>query len=118
MGRLNIFSAIGNGIKNAAGAVKDFGMKAGKVAGQVGSAVQGVAKKVNALTGGALSTALQNQVCPLIVKGIQAAVTSALASIGWPLGVPACLVTAMTNGCKAAVKAGFKRYRRRLSVVA
>jgi hypothetical protein len=116
--RLNIFSDIGNGIKNAAGAAKAFGGQVVKVAGQVGSAVQGVAKKINSLTGGALSTALQNQVCPLIVTGIKQAVTTALASIGYPLGVPACLVTAMTNGCKAAVKAGFKRYRRRLAMKA
>merc|ERR1712227_902900 len=112
--RAGLFQAVKNWGKNAAGAAKAFAGNVAKVGGQVAGAVQGVASKVNKLTGGKLSAALQSMVCPLIGKGVQAAITAALGSIGWPFGAPACLITAIVNSCKAAIKAGLKRHQLRL----
>merc|ERR1712227_828551 len=112
--RAGLFDAVKNFVGDAAGAAKAFAGNVARVGGQVAGAVQGVASKVNKLTGGKLSAALQSMVCPLIGKGVQAAITAALGSIGWPFGAPACLITAIVNGCKAAIKAGLKRHQLRM----
>merc|ERR1712151_1098381 len=104
--------AIAGAAGAAANAVKDFAGKVAGVASKVGGLVKSAAVKINNLTGGALSQALQDVGCPLLTKGLDYAMTAALASIGWTVGPPACLMDAITNGCKAAVKKAFRRHLR------
>lgn len=109
----SIASYVGGKFNDIKGAVKHF---AGSVVGavkKVGASVKKFAKQADKLTGGKLSTFLGGKVCPVITQGIDKAAAAALASIGWPLGLPACFLNEITKGCKKAVKAGFKRYMRR-----
>jgi len=109
-------SKVAGAVVNVAKGAAEFAKNAAKVAGDVANKVQAVAAKLDKLTGGKLSSAIQNYVCPAVAQGVKAAMTSALAAVGWPFGVPACLITAVENGCKAAVKAAFKRHMRRLQM--
>jgi len=99
--------AVGNAAKGAANMAK----AAASVAGKAADAVHAAAVKLDGLTGGKLSAAMCAIVCPALAKAMEYALDAALKFIGWPGEAPACLITAIKNGCVAAVKAGFKKFR-------
>jgi len=107
----NAAKAAANGVANAAKAAANAAKAAASVAGKAANAMQAVAGKLDKLTGGKLSAALQSMVCPALSHAMEYALDAALKCIGWPGNAPACLIKAIENGCKAAVKAGFKKYR-------
>jgi len=107
----NAAKGAAKGIANAAKGAAAAAKAAASVAGKAANAVQKVAVKLDGLTGGKLSAALVSVVCPALSKAMEYALDAALKAIGWPGNAPACLIKAIENGCKAAVKAGFKKYR-------
>merc|ERR1712039_5251 len=113
----SVASKVSNAAKAAAGAAAGFAAKAAAAAKNMGAMAGKLALTLNKLTGGKLAKALKDQGCPLLTKGLQAALGAALATVGWTAGVPACVLNAVTNGCKAAIDKAFKRHmmmRRRL----
>merc|ERR1711957_887061 len=105
-------------VKGAAGAVKGAaGAKAaGAAAATAGKTFQAAAMKLVGLTGGKLSDALGNSVCPLLAKAAFHALDQAMLSIGFPF-TPPCIQDGINNGCKSGVKLFFnkKRILRRLA---
>jgi hypothetical protein len=113
----SVASKVSNAAKSAASAAAGFASKAAAAAKNMGAMAGKLALTLNKLTGGKLAKALKDMGCPLLTKGLGAAMSAALATIGWTAGVPACLLNAITNGCKAAIDKAFKRHmmmRRRL----
>merc|ERR1711976_364080 len=104
-------NTVAKGVKAAAAAAGKFAKDAAAVAGKAAAMAQQMAKKLDGLTGGALSKALMNIACPGLAKLMDVAMSAALKAFGWPGNAPACLIKAIENGCKAAVKAAFKRHR-------
>lgn len=100
--------------KDAAANAAKFAGEAAKAAANVANEAHKLAVEADKLTGGKLSAFLASKLCPVVADGVKAAAETALKSVGWPLPIPACLITAIKNGCEEAVKAAFKRYRRRL----
>jgi len=107
----NAAKGVAKGVANAAKGAANMAKAAASVAGKAASAMQAAAVKLDGLTGGKLSAALCSVVCPALSKAMEYALDAALKFIGWPGEAPACLITAIANGCKAAVKAGFKKFR-------
>merc|ERR1711935_62205 len=62
--------AVGNAAKAAAGKAAAAAKAAGAAAATAGKAFQAAAMKLDGLTGGKLSDALGNTVCPLLAKAI------------------------------------------------
>merc|ERR1711957_639724 len=89
---------------------------AGAVAATAGKTFQAAAMKLDGLTGGKLSDALGNSVCPLLAKAAFHALDQAMLSIGFPF-TPPCIQDGINNGCKSGVKLFFnkKRILRRLA---
>merc|ERR1711957_724450 len=112
------YSALVGKVKGAAGAVKgaDAAKAAGAAAATAGKTFQAAAMKLDGLTGGKLSDALGNSVCPLLAKAAFHALDQAMLSIGFPF-TPPCIQDGINNGCKSGVKLFFnkKRILRRLA---
>merc|ERR1712194_514152 len=95
-------------VKGAAGAVKAAAAAkaAGAAAATAGKAFQAAAMKLDGLTGGKLSDALGNTVCPLLAKAAFHALDKAMLSIGFPF-TPPFIQDGINNGCKSGVKLFF-----------
>jgi len=108
--------AVGNAAKAAAGKAAAAAKAAGAAAATAGKAFQAAAMKLDGLTGGKLSDALGNTVCPLLAKAAFHALDKAMLSIGFPF-TPPCIQDGINNGCKSGVKLFFnkKRILRRLA---
>merc|ERR1712086_659259 len=86
-------------VKGAAGAVKGAAGAVGNAA-PAAKAFQAAAMKLDGLTGGKLSDALGNTVCPLLAKAAFHALDKAMLSIGFPF-TPPCIQDGINNGCKS-----------------
>ena len=113
--RLNVITAAVGAVKGAAGAVYNAAASAGKGLAAVAGPMQAAAKKLNALTGGALAKGIASVGCPALINAIKAGIMAQFAG----LQVPACVTTWFTSKCQAGVAAAFKRARllRRLSAL-
>ena len=104
-----------NAVKGAAGAVYNAAASAGKGLAAVAGPMQAAAKKLNALTGGALAKGIASVGCPALINAIKAGIMAQFAG----LQVPACVTSWFTSKCQAGIAAAFKRARllRRLSAL-
>merc|ERR1712086_61139 len=116
LGFLDAVKGAAGAVKGAAGAVGNAAKAAGAAAATAGKAFQAAAMKLDGLTGGKLSDALGNTVCPLLAKAAFHALDKAMLSIGFPF-TPPCIQDGINNGCKSGVKLFFnkKRILRRLA---
>merc|ERR1712072_1610860 len=69
--------AVGSAVQSAAKAAKG----AAKVAGAMATQLQAVAVKLDGLTGGKLSTALENMACPILAKTVFGLIKTALTAM-------------------------------------
>merc|ERR1712194_345989 len=108
LGFLDAVKGAAGAVKGAAGAVGNAAKAAaGKAAAAAaGKAFQAAAMKLDGLTGGKLSDALGNTVCPLLAKAAFHALDKAMLSIGFPF-TPPCIQDGINNGCKSGVKLFF-----------
>ena len=113
--RLNVITAAAGAVKGAAGAVYNAAASAGKGLAAVAGPMQAAAKKLNALTGGALAKGIASIGCPALINAIKAGIMAQFAG----LQVPACVTSWFTSKCQAGIAAAFKRARllRRLSAL-
>merc|ERR1712086_1047852 len=102
--------AVENAAKAAAGKAAAAAKAAGAAAATAGKAFQAAAMKLDGLTGGKLSDALGNTVCPLLAKAAFHALDKAMLSIGFPF-TPPCIQDGINNGCKSGVKLFFNKKR-------
>jgi phosphomannomutase len=81
----------------------------------VKSSMKSVAKKLSAMTGGVLETALGQLGCPALMVAIKAGIAGAFPGII----IPGCVSKWFTGKCKDTVKSAFKRARllRRLTAI-
>jgi hypothetical protein len=113
--RTNVVNKIGDGLYAVGSAVIKGTRNAGHGLAAVGNSMKSFAKKLNAMTGGALEKALADLGCPALMVAIKAGIAAAFPGIV----IPGCVSTWFTGKCKETVKSAFKRARllRRLTAI-